>query len=461
MKTALISLALCSLLIACGRTSSEHKFTPSQPDNGAQEQPPSTPNPNEPSHPTPTPSPSPNPSPTPVPNPSPSPTPVPAPSPTPAPNPTPSPTPSPSPSPNPPPDAGSPTLPPIPTPDPQDEPGRGYFLATPSQQAINRKLRTRLLVAGADSGARTLWQEAARGRAARWSRLFPNDQVVLILPNELGIQKSKKLLQAWGLRVISHVDRSLEKNLFTEFQSFQKIASLDLFTEMDEDWLWGFDLGDDLANEAWRFTSDSHVFLHGSNAGWMVAPRLSELWTVPVLGALSPVDFERLTIAGAFRRVSTHEKDLRWATVNDVSFKASVSCAEGVCARVKPVQDFTPGLKFGLSVYKAFCSRNFTVDCQKRIATAYTADLTAWKDDARPSKSAFTLALKDAFCADTSPRDQANQCQRSVDTAIKNNDSSWDPFKPQARCTFMGCSRDDNSGAKTSFRELQALLNGL
>lgn len=408
--------------------------------------------------PTPTPEPTPAPAPAPTPVPTPVPTPTPAPAPTPAPTPAPSPAPAPSPHP---PAAGSPTLPPVPTPDAGDGAGSGYYLATPSSKPIDRRLRTRLLIAGGGGNSGVLLAEAARGRAYRWSRLFPDDQVVLIVQNTLGRKKQRRQLEAWNLRVIHFVEQSLATSTRDELETFAKIASLDFFVPTNEDKVWGLVLDDDMDRLAPRFTADSHVQLHGPFAGWAAAPRLSSLWKVPVLGALAGVEFERLTTAGVFRRQDTREAKLLWANENGVSFGQAVACATGGCLRMKPSLTPSPGRGVGLSFYKAFCSVGTTADCRARIARARLADLTTWRSDGLPKRAVATNALKDFICADTSPRDGTVRCMSGLQDAVTAGDEGWDSFEGrQARCTFLGCARDAAPNAKTTFKEIQALTEG-
>ena len=43
-----------------------------------------------------------------------------------------------------------------------------------------------------------------------------------------------------------------------------------------------------------HFTPDGYVFIHGCNAGWLIAPHISQTLGVPTAGAFTGTNFERL-----------------------------------------------------------------------------------------------------------------------------------------------------------------------
>ncbi len=128
-----------------------------------------------------------------------------------------------------------------------------------------------------------------------------------------------------------------------------------------------------------RFTDDAYAVIWGCNSGWTIAPMLSRLWGVPVLGSLTFADFESLHKDGHY-----YMKDYGfpsgpewagkpWAVTNDGAFPGEdLSCGKA-CLRMKPnnfpyqgswgnysrVREGTPEVIAeggGLGFMKAFCN---------------------------------------------------------------------------------------------------------
>lgn len=247
---------------------------------------------------------------------------------------------------------------------------------------------TRLILAGDPDKLGGQFFEAAVGRARVYRELYPDDQVVLwqarVHPN-----KSEEANRAisFGLNVIENSDRNLSADdLVRWMKQFRKIASIEIFSHSS--WATGAALQSSgagfrltpetagLSNLKSNFVEGAYAVLYGCNSGFILAPALSNLWGIPVLGSFNATDFQNLHKDGNFylQGEGNFPEGGPWGkwpfdSYNRVSFTNSVSCDAAGCTRMNPENEpyngvwgnygndkTTKVLGGGLGFYKTFCN---------------------------------------------------------------------------------------------------------
>lgn len=143
-----------------------------------------------------------------------------------------------------------------------------------------------------------------------------------------------------------------------------------------------------------RMTSNSYIFLHGCNTGFLVAPGISKRAEKPVFGSLTSTDFQEIFANGDWyhnnEEFGQHPRGMSKMTRSYVLFNREKSCWMGFCHRmmpnVHPYRGHWGMYTVGLPYYQAFCNYGDgnSVDCKRGVAQALNTTLTlspqSWED---------------------------------------------------------------------------------
>ncbi|MDD4972874.1 MAG: hypothetical protein PHY93_00905 [Bacteriovorax sp.] len=330
-----------------------------------------------------------------------------------------------------------------------------FLVTTYSSDKLNYNLPTRILVAGAGDDLGTQFQQVARGKALKYSQQYPNEQIVLIAADEPDID-DKIALQNWGFNFQRENKSTFNGDTFLdEAKKFKQIASIDIFSHSSAQY------GIHLDGKAHRltlntknverlkghFTKDAYAFLHGCNGGFNLAPFLSNAWEIPVAGAMTSTNFQKLHSDGNF--YLTEEgffPNTDWAQTNDKTFNESVKCNAGMCLRLKP--DNNPYTGFwgeygdgGLSFYKFFCIKNSPDACKRVMAKSLLGFVGNTNLKAGATLVEYKKLLFDFLCPVSAKRDLRRECEQNLENALVTGDLTYNPFsRKQIECNFQSCS---------------------
>ena len=330
-----------------------------------------------------------------------------------------------------------------------------YVVLTYKNTQLDFNKSTRILITGEGKEQGTQFQEVANSKALKYSELFPKEQIVLIAKNELSIGSKQYLLKRWGF-VEQYEDRDqLNGNsLVTELASFSKILSIDIFAHGTAQ--FGIYLEDNqnrLSTETQtikklrgHFATDAYIILHGCNTGFGLAPFLSSSLSIPVAGALTSSDFQRLHSDGSF--YLTQEKyypNSDWAKENKSTFNRTTSCGEGGCIRLKP--DNHPYVGYwgeykagGLPFYKFFCIKNSEKDCERVMAKSLYSFNGTTNLKLNSSLKEYKNLLGDFLCPISGTKNYRKVCREKLDLSLFTMDETFNPFRgPQIECDFKSC----------------------
>ncbi len=330
-----------------------------------------------------------------------------------------------------------------------------YVVSTYSSQQLNYTAQTRILVTGAGKEQGTQFQQVANAKARKLHDLYPNDQIVLIAKNEGPGNQNKKLLSRWGF-----VNQYENKNIFNgerlinEIVKFKKVASIDIFAHGTA--LYGIFLEDtknrfsretkSTVNIKNNFAKDAYIFFHGCNVGFDFAPYLSGLLNIPVAGAMTSSDFQRLHNDGSFYLTEEgYYPNSDWAKENTSTFNKSTTCSDGNCLRLKP--DNHPYYGYwgeykagGLPFYKFFCVNNSQKDCERVMAKSLYTFIGTTNLKLNSSFKEYKDLLGDFLCPISGTRDYRRVCREKLDLSLFAFDEAFNPFRGnQLDCDFKSC----------------------
>ena len=329
-----------------------------------------------------------------------------------------------------------------------------FLITTYNADKLNYNLPTRLLVAGAGDDLGTQFQEVARGSALKYSQQHPDEQIVLIAANEPGID-NKATLKSWGFN-FQYEKRSTfnGESFLAEAEKFTQIASIDIYSHSSAQ--YGIHLDGKfhrltvntkhIERLKGHFIKDAYAFLHGCNGGFNLAPLLSTVWEIPVAGAMTSSNFQKLHSDGNFYLSEEGMfPNSDWAQLNPTSFDKPTKCLSGMCLRLKP--DNNPYTGFwgeyhdgGLSFYKFFCVKNSTQDCTRVMAKSLLSFIGKINLNTNSSLSDYKKSLFDFLCPISSKSDLRKECEENLESALLTGDSTYNPFsRDQVECNFQSC----------------------
>ena len=235
-----------------------------------------------------------------------------------------------------------------------------------TRTGLNLNRRTHFVVAGDGKELLVKTQEAAMTKALYLKKVFPDDQVIF-MSNFVDPEYSMK----WTQLEVVYYSRSPEPfqinlsaiSMIDYMDFFPHIASIEIFSHSNIHngailsvgyQLGTFDSHFEYAKKLKdNFTSDAYAIMFGCNSGWMLAPRLSAVWGIPVAGSFTGSMIERIGPNGIFY-------DVDHKTVKFPESNFGVSCNAGACLRMV-VQNAPYTGHWGrfpaktLNFYKFFC----------------------------------------------------------------------------------------------------------
>jgi hypothetical protein len=336
----------------------------------------------------------------------------------------------------------------------QPEPSNTRFLVgmlgshKPSQTKV-----THILVAGSGLGVDSdQFFQSALLRAKIYQKLYPTHQVIIASQPDVIKASQEEVFRRYNVRIVA-----TENKKFTAFQlhrlmsKFQKIASFDFYGHSSP---WALRLGkrnaslyatSQLASLKENFIPGAYATLNGCNAGFELAPALSELWHIPVSGALTGTMFERLQADGHW-----YKKPDRTAseavTKNRTNFDSAKHCYSGVCWRLKAQRydyasywgNFSAG---GLSFHKTFCRYPQAKEsCLKGMAKNLISQPSVNKNQLSPSWSSYEDKIFDQLCSTAKDPNYFQTCREGIIKAYQRGDHIFQAHPGNAlNCDFSGC----------------------
>jgi hypothetical protein len=348
---------------------------------------------------------------------------------------------------------------------------------------------TRILLVGDSDKLSDLPLHSATSRARRYAQLYPNEQIVLFVTQDVkdtAVRKSGATVvtrEAFGDGVaMQDLSRLSNDKLLKALDRFKKIASIDFFGHSSPFSILLEAKGDDrivnanvpgsanLLADNFDRAGNAYVTLNGCNGGVELAAKLSKMWQVPVSGALTASDFQELRSDNHFyyNDDGFFPPDLRAATANSVSYGNGLSpkCgATGACVRMKP-QDAPyygywsnqdTGMQYGLGFYKFFCDYADTnKSCQRGMAASMYSFVSEKPIDKTATDADYKEVLADFFCSHAKDPAWFDSCKAGLESAVETG-APFSSMKTRndysLECDFRSCKQvfrceTENGGPK-------------
>jgi len=297
--------------------------------------------------------------------------------------------------------------------------------------------------------------QSALLKAKIYEKLYPEHQVIIISqPDVIKTVSNREVFNRYQVKIVASEEGQLtQKQLYRVLVKFKKIASIDFYGHSTP---WALRLGRGsailTAHSDWEklrghFTNGAYATLNGCNGGFTLAPKLSELWGIPVSGALTGSVFERIQADGKwYKKIDRSSSE--YVSENIVNFDSRISCAKGVCWRLKAQRHdyasywghFKSG---GLSFFKFFCRFDDKEKCLKAMALNLLSSPSINRIQAKPSWEKFQEKIFDQLCSTAKDSNYFDKCKEGILAAVERGDNIFQMHPGNALdCNFRGCKAE-------------------
>jgi hypothetical protein len=320
---------------------------------------------------------------------------------------------------------------------------------------------THVFVIGDRDGLGDQFLDSSMSRALKYKELWPDHQVLFLTTSEPG---SASTLTRFGVRVLD-AEMLTGSALIEQLDRLSAIASIDVYSHSNP---WNASLEDpgeagnrtlgerisDAQFERLRdnFTRYAYATFNGCSAGVWLAPHLSAIWKIPVSGALTGTNFQRLWSDGHWyqNQDGFHPTQGSWATTNTVSFADARACASAGCYRMKPENVpywgatwwKTEGNVGGLGFYKFFCAFEGDDDrCTGGAALSLYSFISERVIGGGTDEASFEDVALDWLCPIKASGDVRDVCKATLHAARSGGARDYVPFNgPALSCDRQGCN---------------------
>jgi hypothetical protein len=334
-----------------------------------------------------------------------------------------------------------------------------YFLVNASQPVLDTQKRTHVIVTDRASDLGNLPKMAAAAKAFKIMEAFPDDQVLLILPEGSGYAHTLKSL---GFENMTFVNETLNSTaLMNQLEKYTQIASFHVYGHSAIPEGLFLDRGAGTKDIRWyaydkqplrlkgHFTQDAIATLNGCNSGHIMSLALSEMWEIPVSGSLTGTHFEKLYQDGSFYWGDSKSSG-NWASDSMNSMKSKIAC-KGACVRLRPDNAAYNGhygkYPQGLPSYKFSCVNISEEKCLKGMATSILMNVSNLAIGSRPTPEQYSHVVREWLCPTAYwGSNLQKSCMENLRTlnmdAIQKGSAErfYTPLQGKSfQCTFKGC----------------------
>lgn len=327
------------------------------------------------------------------------------------------------------------------------------------EQATSQSSSTasHVIIVGRGSDMGTQFRSVGLAKMKKLIEQDPSRSILWLSAIENGPSSDRALLGKYGLSVSQADDSDLTSDvIIKEISKLSQVASIHIIGHNAPHYgtlLEGSSVrinwnDSGLSELKTKLSDDSYVVLHGCNTGFYFAPKLSELWKVPVFGSLTSTAFQRLHSNGKFYVNDPGQyPDGAWAPQNAVSYQADAwECPHGECLRLKP--DWIPysgkwgDFSYGLGHFQGFCIGVPETRCLRGFYLNAIHQVSEIKAPlASQNLNQFRLVLTDMFCPNDKSGAKTEACRAQLALAESQNDSYFHAFVGGLlQCTTDGCA---------------------
>ncbi|MBO9666109.1 MAG: hypothetical protein J7501_04790 [Bdellovibrio sp.] len=323
------------------------------------------------------------------------------------------------------------------------------FLVATEPARLNPSVPTDIFVAGLGVNQGTQFLQSAILGAKISRDRFPQRQRVIISALNDSVGYESGLLEKAGLQSRKADDDHLTGDrLVATLESLGvKARSLQFYGHSNT--YNGFrlqtkykrlDHDDEAFAKIGRFMdSKSFAVFHSCNSAWFLAPTAAKLWNRPVFGSFAGSNFQNLMTDGNwyYNDPGLYPSNLNWKNTTTQLTKASLSCGDGRCVRLKPVNhnyyDSFGRFEKGLGFYKGFAPSASMLPQAVLHFTMMTPTTTPMT--LQSSREDFAKAIADWMCPSDRSHDKYDACL----AAIQNEEFKSKPNLSFYENTSIAC----------------------
>lgn len=299
--------------------------------------------------------------------------------------------------------------------------------------------------------------QSGLSRAQRYKDLWPEHQIVIMSSPDVKGMTDEAVFTKYKIPVVKTVFKKFTALLLLdEIEQFDQIVSLDFYGHASP---WAMIIGKNsaafdpsahyerLRAMRWRFVGDAYATLNACNAGFLLAPDLSQGLGIPVSGSLTGSYFERIESDGHWYKEEDQSKGngVMW---NTFSFNNKASCGLGLCTRMKSARtsynsywgDFNAG---GLTFDKFFCNYENSRDgrCERGMATSILAFPSVKAVNLNSDSEAIKDIVYDWLCSTGGTKSYFEKCRYGIESALTRGDLEYQTFPGnELKCDFISCN---------------------
>lgn len=324
-----------------------------------------------------------------------------------------------------------------------------YVYSVYNSSSVDTSKPTHVFVVGYPGALDDMFLRTAHSKIMKMDRLYPDHQKVLLMARGKKREQKRfiKFLQSKNYNIIhSDKDKISTRSIYRHLTNIKKIISLDVVSHNAAEMGIGLEKGGVrmtfkdgyMKKLVANFTEETYVVLHGCNSGFIIAPRMSEQWGVPVFGSLTSTDFQRLHNDGNwyFNNSDQHPSG-GWD-------KGCVN--KGGCVRMKPNNHAYSGhwgkYQVGLPFMRPFCAASVSEEaCLKSRYKEMTLFPSATSLSPASTKEEFKNVVMDYLCPRNITSEDFDKCVKELRESETDTSVISFPFRGlELSCTKEDCS---------------------
>lgn len=314
--------------------------------------------------------------------------------------------------------------------------------------SADKKAPTDVYLVGHGPEMGSLFLHAAVANARKMAELHPERSQLILWAKNQGKDTDRWIAGQTGFKIVESNNKKLSlDDVLEQMMKLQSISSFHYFGHSNAfagaafqgQGGWFSEGKSGVAELKKKFTKDAFAILHGCNSGFITAPNLSKLWSIPVFGSLTSTDFVKLHTNGEwYNNNDGNFPEGDWAKVNEVSYEEAKDCSKFSCVRMKPdAKPYTGDFgnyRVGLSFYKAFCANKEPESCFAGILSGVLSFPSSHKVYDRES---FKEHVIEILCPGNVNAQRKENCHK----ALRENDQNLKIFAgKQLACTLQSCT---------------------
>jgi hypothetical protein len=179
-----------------------------------------------------------------------------------------------------------------------------YVASVYKQRSIRNDKPTHVFITGYPGKLGDMLVRTAHSKLIKYDRLYPDHQKIILMARGKRRQQKKfiSLLQSKNYTILYKDKKKINTGkIYHHLKRLKNILTIDVVTHNAAEMGIGLEIGGVrmtykggyIKKLAANFGNQTYMVLHGCNTGFIMAPKMSKAWGIPVFGAMTGTDFQR------------------------------------------------------------------------------------------------------------------------------------------------------------------------